>query len=50
MRFGNCDAIDEEKYSKIDWELSYRPSLEVALDLSLGSLAKVKALSLKRRC
>lgn len=36
MRFGNCHAIDEGKYSKIDWELSYPPSLEVALDLSLG--------------
>ena len=36
MPIGNSGAVDEREYSKIDWELSYRPSLEVALDLSLG--------------
>jgi hypothetical protein len=33
MPIGNSGAID---YSKIDWELSYSPSLEVALNLILG--------------
>jgi len=36
MPIGNSGAIDEREYSKIDWELSYSPSLEVALNLILG--------------
>ena len=41
MPIGNSGAIDEREYSKIDSELSYSPSLEVALNLILGDPAFV---------
>ena len=41
MPIGNSGAIDERENSKIDSELSYSPSLEVALNLILGDPAFV---------
>ena len=41
MPIGNSAAIDEREHDKIDWELSYSPSLEAAVKLILRDPAFV---------